>query len=108
MDYVYLVNFAVSLIVGVIGGLIGNWSSWRFQLVLDQRQKTMETCYDDRLNQIQKIITRQDKTAAVTARWEKSKKSDEALAQELTTVPAARSRVLPWDPRLWGKTEEGG
>jgi hypothetical protein len=108
MDPVYLVNFAVSLLVGVLGGLLGSWSSWRYQLVLDQRQKAMETAYDDRLNQIAKIVTRQDKTAAVTARWEKSKKADETLAQELTTVPAVRAMPRPWDPRLWGDTKGGG
>jgi hypothetical protein len=104
MDPVYVVNFAVSLLVGVLGGLIGSWSSYRYQLVLDQRQKAMETMFDDRLNQIQKIVTRQDKTAAVTARWEKGKKADEKLAEELTALPALVPRVPPWDPRLWGKS----
>jgi hypothetical protein len=103
MDPVYLVNFAVSLVVGVLGGMIGSWSSYRYQLVLDQRQKAMETMFDDRLNQIQKIVTRQDKTAAVEARWSKAKKVDEKLIEELTTVPAVRPKLHPWDPRLWGK-----
>jgi hypothetical protein len=103
MDVVYVVNFAVSLLVGVLGGLLGSWSSYRYQLVLDQRQKAMETMFDDRLNQIQKIVTRQDKTAAVETRWKKSKQADEALATELTAVPAVRPAMHPWDPRLWGK-----
>jgi hypothetical protein len=103
MDPVYLVNFAVSFVVGVFGGVLGSWSSWRYQLVLDQRQKAMETAYDDRLNQIAKIVTRQDKTAAVTARWEKSKKADEKLVEELTGTSGVPARVVPWDPRLWGK-----
>jgi hypothetical protein len=103
MDPVYLVNFAVSLVVGVLGGLIGSWSSYRYQLVLDQRQKAMETMFDDRLNQIQKIVTRQDKTAAVTARWEKSKKADEKLVEELTNAPAVRPVKHPWDPKIWGE-----
>jgi phage tail tape-measure protein len=103
MDPVYLVNFAVSLVVGILGGLIGTWSSLRYQLVLEQRQKDMEAAFDDRLNTLQKIVTRQDKTAAVTARWEKAKKTDEALVNELTTVPAVRPKMHPWDPRLWGK-----
>jgi phage tail tape-measure protein len=103
MDPVYLVNFAVSLVVGILGGLIGTWASLRYQLVLEQRQKDMEAAFDDRLNTLQKIVTRQDKTAAVTARWEKTKKADEALVNELTTVPAVRPKMHPWDPRLWGK-----
>lgn len=103
MDPVYLVNFAVSLVVGILGGLIASWSSYRYQLVLDQRQKAMETMFDDRLNQIQKIVTRQDKTAAVTARWEKNKKADEKLIEDLTTAPVVQQKLHPWDPRLWGK-----
>jgi hypothetical protein len=103
MDPVYVLNFAISLFVGVLGGLIGSWSSYRYQLVLDQRQKAMETVFDDRLNQIQKIVTRQDKTAAVMARWEKGKKADEKLAEELTPARDPRQVMLPWDPRLWGK-----
>jgi phage tail tape-measure protein len=103
MDVVYVVNFAVSLVVGILGGLIGTWASLRYQLVLEQRQKDMEAAFDDRLNTLQKIVTRQDKTAAVTARWEKTKKADEALVNELTTVPAVRPKMHPWDPRLWGK-----
>jgi hypothetical protein len=102
MELVYFVAVVIGLVGGVLGGLFGSWSSYRFQLALDQRQKTMEASFDDRLNTLQKMVTRQDKSAAVTARFSKAKADDEKLAAELTNVPAIRAVGHPWDPRTWG------
>jgi ABC-type antimicrobial peptide transport system permease subunit len=103
MEVVYFIAVVIGLVGGVLGGLFGSWTSYRFQLALDQRQKTMEASFDDRLNTLQKMVTRQDKSAAVTARFSKAKTDDEKLATELTSVPALAS-MHPWDPRLWGKS----
>jgi predicted transcriptional regulator len=103
MDTVFIVNIVVSLIVGILGGLIGHWSTIRFQLVLEQRQQAMEVVLNDRINQIAKIVTRQDKVNAVETRWAQKKTRDETLVKELTELPLAKPAPHPWDPRLWGK-----
>jgi hypothetical protein len=104
MELALVVNFLVALIVGVLGGLIGSWSSWRYLLVLDQRQKAFEVAIDDRVSAVHKVVTRQDKIAAVETRWAQKKTKDEKLAEELTALPANQPAQHPWDPRTWGKS----
>lgn len=102
MDYAFLVVVSLCLGSAVCGGLLSAWSCHRRVLALEENLKVILTAYDDRLNQLSKIVVRQDKTEAAKARWSGKAAQDEALAKTLVSAAQAKS-PHPWDPRLWGK-----
>lgn len=105
MDVVFLVLIAGCLAAGVAGGLLSAWSCHRRLLALELDLKTILTSYEDRINQLTKIVVRQDKSDAAKARWSKKDSADESLIKTLTEGhDAQRSLALghPWDPRTWG------
>jgi hypothetical protein len=102
MEYGLLVVISLCLGSAVCGGLLSAWSCHRRLLALEETLKVILTAYDDRLNQLSKIVVRQDKTEAAKIRWSGKAAQDEALAKSLTAAAPALARH-PWDPRLWGK-----
>jgi hypothetical protein len=109
MEYGLLLLITAVVAGGVAGGLLGAWSCHRRILVLEETWKVMSVCYEDRLKQIEKIITRQDKSAAATIKWSKKAAEEEALAAILAkpangATPAAVA-AHPWDPRTWGDSK---
>lgn len=85
---------------GVAGGMLSAWSCHRRLLALEENSKLLFTSLEDRIQQLTKIATRQDKQAAASARWSKKDAEVEAIAQlaKQTHQPA----MHPWDPRTWG------
>ena len=102
MEYGLLVLIAVCLGGGVGGGLLSAWSCHRRVLVLEQNLKIILDGFDDRLNQLSKMVIRQDKTEAAKVRWSKKDIDEVALANRL--VAPGVSNQHPWDPRTWGKS----
>jgi len=105
MEYGILVLIAIVLGGGVAGGMLSAWSCIRRLLALEESLKLVLMSYEDRINQLTKIVVRQDKSEASKTRWSKKELSDEALAKTLTaTHPDQTSFIVghPWDPRTWG------
>jgi len=98
MEYGLLAIIACVIGGGVAGGLLNAWTVHRRVLALEENLKVILGAYDDRMNQIQKIITRQDKSAAADARWSKKDLELEKIKALATQPPT----VNPWDPRIWG------
>jgi hypothetical protein len=108
MDYALLLFIACALGAGVTGGLLSAWTVHRRLLALEENLKVILTAYDDRMNQLSKIVVRQDKSEAAKQRWTKKDLEDDALAKTLSkTLTDDRSSVLghPWDPRTWGASK---
>lgn len=106
MDYAILLLIAGCLGAGVGGGVLASWNCHRRVLVLEENLKVILTAYDDRLNQLSKIVIRQDKSEAAKARWSKKDIDDATLIKSLTgpsTQHETNSAGHPWDPRTWGK-----
>lgn len=101
MEYGLLTIISLVIGGGVAGGLLNAWSCHRRVLALEENLKVILGAYDDRMNQIQKIITRQDKTAAADARWGKKDLELEKIKALATT---AQANPHPWDPRTWGSS----
>lgn len=98
MEYGLLTLISLVLGGGVAGGLLNAWSCHRRVLALEENLKVILGAYDDRMNQIQKIITRQDKTAAADARWGKK---DIELEKIKALATAGQNTPHPWDPNTW-------
>jgi len=106
MEYGILFGIACVVGGGVAGGLLTSWGCHRRLLALEENLKVILLAYDDRLNQLTKIVTRQDKTAAAEARWSGKKTKDEETLKALTTIAAngtVEPAMHPWDPRTWGR-----
>jgi len=102
MEYGLLLFLAVALGAGVGGGLLSAWSCHRRILALEENLKIVLVALEDRVNQLTKIVVRQDKTEAAKARWSGKKAEDEALAKVLTQPDPMQPALHPWDPRTWG------
>ena len=92
---------------GVAGGMLSAWGCHRRLLALEENLKIILVSYDDRLNLISKIITRQDKSAAAEARWSGKEKKETEQAGALLKLAgnaAIEPAPHPWDPRTWGKS----
>jgi hypothetical protein len=98
MEYGLLALISLVLGGGVAGGLLNAWSVHRRLLALEENLKVILGAYDDRMNQIQKIITRQDKTAAAEARWGKK----DIELEKIKALATPNAAPHPWDPRTWG------
>jgi len=106
MEYGVLLFITSALAAGVAGGLLSAWGCHRRVLALEENLKIILVAYDDRLNQLSKIVLRQDKSAAATARWSKKEIDDHTLIKTLTGPLADQGSSAvghPWDPRTWGK-----
>jgi hypothetical protein len=106
MEYAYLVVIAICLGAGVGGGLLSAWSCHRRVLALEVSLKVILTGFDDQINQLTKIVVRQDKSEAAKARWSKKDLEETTLAKQLTDNIGQPSVIGPghaWDPRTWGK-----
>ena len=106
MDYGIVFLIALVLGAGVAGGLLSAWGCHRRLLALEENLKVILMAYDDRLNQLSKIVIRQDKTEAAKARWSKKDVDEVTLAKALTEIPGHMRMGEPghpWDPRTWGK-----
>jgi len=106
MDYAFLALIALCLGAGVAGGLLSAWSCHRRLLALEENLKVILDAFNDRLNQLSKIVIRQDKSEAAKARWTKKDQEEAGLLKTLTADPTdfTSSRIgHPWDPRTWGK-----
>lgn len=102
MEYALLAFLAVALGAGVAGGLLSAWSCHRRVLALEENCKLLFTAQEDRLNQLTRIATRQDKAAAAKERWNKD---DKAVAELLKIGGGAQPPLHPWDPRTWGNSD---
>lgn len=100
MDYAFLGLIALVVGGGVCGGLLSAWSCHRRVLALEETFKLVMTSYEDRINQLTKIVVRQDKSEAAKTRW--SKKDAEVEAIAALAKNNANPVGHPWDPRTWG------
>jgi hypothetical protein len=108
MDYVFLLVLTLGLGAGVAGGLLSAWSCHRRLLALEENLKTILMAYDDRLNQLTKIVVRQDKSEAAKTRWSKKDIDETTLAKTLTSLSGGTGQDVighPWDPRTWVQTK---
>jgi len=99
MDIALLLLIACALGGGVAGGLLSAWGCHRRVLALEETFKLVMTSYEDRINQLTKIVVRQDKSEAAKVRWVKADKQLEEIRQLATQPPQVGH---PWDPRTWG------
>lgn len=107
MNYEYGLLILACLLAGVIGRLLVDFSWHRRLLALEEGIKAVLIAYDDRLNELTRIVTRQDKREAGETRWKKKNAEDEATLKALTdTRGESLSPAVghPWDPRTWGKS----
>jgi len=105
MEYGILVLIALTLGAGFAGGLLNAWSAHRRILAIEENLKIVLGALDDRINMLQKIVIRQDKSEAAKVRWTKKEQDDNEVARILTGKPLG-SPAMPaaWDPRTWGKS----
>jgi len=99
MDIAILILIACALGGGVAGGLLSTWGCHRRILALEETFKLIATSYEDRINQLTKIVVRQDKSDAAKVRWGRADKQLEEIKQLATQPPQVGH---PWDPRTWG------
>jgi hypothetical protein len=107
MEYGILALIALVVGAGVTGGVLAGWSCHRRVLVLEESIKVYITSFNDRLNEVERIATRDQKREAANVKWSKKAKDEEALAANLTRDSGVNALVQPghpWDPRTWGKT----
>lgn len=106
MEYGLLVVIACVVGGGTAGGLLVSWGCHRRLLMLEENLKVILLSYDDRLNQLTKIVVRQDKTEAARIRWSGKELKDEAAAKALLALNGGGGQPAPhaWDPRTWGET----
>jgi len=105
MEYGILLFIASALGCGVAGGFLASWSCHRRILALEETLKVIVTAHDDRLNQLTKIVVRQDKSEAAKVRWSGKTAKEDALVESLKTLPGQTTLIdagHPWDPRTWG------
>ena len=105
MEYGLLVIIACVVGGGVAGGVLVSWGCHRRLLALEENLKVILLAYDDRLNQLSRIVVRQDKQEAAKVRWSGKAEKDEATLKALTNLSAnggATPAGHPWDPRTWG------
>lgn len=102
MDYAILLFISAALGCGVAGGLLAAWGCHRRVLALEENLKIVLVSLEDRVNQLTKIVVRQDKTEAANARWSGKKAKDEELAKVLIDAQPTQTTLHPWDPRTWG------
>jgi len=105
MEYGLL--FLVALVVGggVAGGLLSSWGCHRRLLTLEENLKVILLAYDDRLNELSRIVVRQDKREAAETRWSGKKEKEDATLKALQNLGASNGGAPaghPWDPRTWG------
>jgi hypothetical protein len=105
MEYGFLVVIAICMGGGVAGGMLVAWGCHRRVLALEQNLKVILDAYDDRLNQLSKIVIRQDKSEAAKIKWSKKSADEEALAAHLAKPASVNGPGLPWDPRTWGDSK---
>ena len=107
MELSILVLVAAVVGGGFAGGLLNAWSAHRRILAIEENLKIVLGALDDRINMLQKIVIRQDKSEAAKVRWTKRDRDDEEIGKMLTAKPLENfSSPLPWDPRIWGKNGE--
>jgi hypothetical protein len=91
----------------VAGGLLAAWSAHRRLLALETGLQATLTGFSDRLNELERITTRDIKREAAATRWGKGKAADEALVRQIREAgpeTALATAGHPWDPRTWGAT----
>lgn len=107
MELSILVLVAAVVGGGFAGGLLNAWSAHRRILAIEENLKIVLGALDDRINMLQKIVIRQDKSEAAKVRWTKRDRDDEEIGKMLTGKPLENSlSPHPWDPRTWGKNGE--
>lgn len=105
MEYAVLTLIACALGAGTAGGFLASWSCHRRLLALEENLKVILGAYDDRLNLLNKIVTRQDKSEAAKVRWSnKDAKDEEAIAALSKLGSPSHAAPHPWDPRTWGSS----
>jgi hypothetical protein len=106
MEYGLLALIALVLGASVTGGVLVGWGCHRRVLVLEESLKVYITSFNDRLNEVERIATRDQKREAANVKWSKKAKDDEALAATLTNPNGGLPALQPghaWDPRTWGR-----
>lgn len=107
MEYGFLVLIAAVVGGGFAGGLLNAWSAHRRILAIEENLKIVLGALDDRINMLQKIVIRQDKSEAAKVRWSKKERDDDEIAKMLTGKPSDNGMMpAAWDPRTWGKSGE--
>ena len=107
MEYGLLALIAIVVGGGTAGGLLITWGCHRRLLALEENLKVILLAYDDRLSQLTKIVTRQDKSEAAKIRWSGKEIKETAQAQALLALnggAAVEPVGHPWDPRTWGRS----
>lgn len=105
MEYGILVLIAAVVGGGFAGGLLNAWSAHRRILAIEENLKIVLGALDDRINMLQKIVIRQDKSEAAKVRWSKKDQETEEIGKMLTGKPLELGLGQhPWDPRTWGKS----
>lgn len=104
MEYGILVLIAAVVGGGFAGGLLNAWSAHRRILAIEENLKIVLGALDDRINMLQKIVIRQDKSEAAKVRWSKKEREDDEIGQLLSAKPTGGfATPQAWDPRTWGK-----
>jgi len=85
MELGLLAVIALVLGGGVAGGLLTTWSLYRRTLRLE-----------DIVNQLQDIVTRQDKRKAAEVRWTKADLQAAQLAEAIKRAPTQQQPENPW------------
>jgi len=85
MELGLLALIALVLGGGVAGGLLTTWSLYRRTLRLE-----------DIVNQLQDIVTRQDKRKAAEVRWTKADLQAAQLAEAIKRSPEPSNAGNPW------------
>jgi hypothetical protein len=107
MEYGLLALIALVVGAGAAGGVLTGWSCHRRVLVLEESIKVYITAFNDRLNEVERIATRDQKREAANFKWSKKAKDEEALAANLTRDPNGTALIPAghaWDPRTWGRS----
>jgi hypothetical protein len=104
MEYGLLTLIALVLGGGMAGGLLSAIGYHRRLLVLEESIQVYRTAVNDRLNELERITTRDIKREAANVKWGKKNATDEALAETLLKANAGRTTAPhAWDPRTWGQ-----
>jgi type II secretory pathway pseudopilin PulG len=102
-------EYAIVIVVisSLASGALGVWLGFKFYglqlLALEKQTELAFTCMEDRVNELQRVATRNQTRDAVNMRWKKKDETDEATLKELHKIkPASETLPMPgFDPVKW-------
>jgi type II secretory pathway pseudopilin PulG len=100
----------VAIILVVVSALasaaLGVWLGIKFYalrlLALEKQTELAFTCMEDKVNELQRVATRNQSRDAVNSRWKKKDATDAETIQELKKIePKTLDTVPMYDPTTW-------